>query len=253
MAENAPETIAAAPRAYTTVFFDLDGTLLPIDTGAFLRAYMKGLGAFMATKGMDPEDGVKAVLAGVKAMGNGEDPATNCEKFWATFESITGLDLAHGEDMFLEFYNGPFNEIAKTVTPNPAAARAISTLKAKGYRVALTTMPMFPTVAVHNRVRWAGLDPEDFEFVTDYATNSSVKPFARFYEEALQRAGVDASEVLMVGNHNLEDGAATKLGMDIYLVTDHLIESEDGLDVASCKHGTMEDFVLFCEELPSIK
>ena len=25
------------PRAYTTVFFDLDGTLLPIDTGDFSR------------------------------------------------------------------------------------------------------------------------------------------------------------------------------------------------------------------------
>jgi hypothetical protein len=70
--------------------------------------------------------------------------------------------------------------------------------------------------------------------------------------EALERAGVQGSEVLMVGNHNLEDGAATKLGCDLYLVTDYLIESEDGLNVQECKHGSMEDFARFCEELPSL-
>lgn len=46
-AHNAPEAGHAtvsedqlAPRAYTTVFFDLDGTLLPIDTKTFMKGYM---------------------------------------------------------------------------------------------------------------------------------------------------------------------------------------------------------------------
>ena len=239
-------------RTYTTVFFDLDGTLLPMDTDVFLRGYMKGLGIYMAEHGLDAEKGMKALMAGVKSMGNGEEPSSNAEKFWTVFESIMGMSIEEGAPFFLDFYNGPFNAIAEDVQPNPSAARAIRTLKAKGYRLAVTTMPMFPVQAVHNRLRWAGLDPQDFMFVTDYETNTSVKPYARFYEEALQRAGVDGSQVLMVGNHNLEDGAATKLGCDLYLVTDHLLTAEGGTSLDECKHGSMEDFARFCDELPSL-
>ena len=54
-------------------------------------------------------------------------------------------------------------------------------------------------------------------------------------------------------NHNREDGMATKVGCDIYFVTDHLIESEEGLDVSECKHGTMAEFADWCEALPSLK
>ena len=32
-------------RSYTTVFFDLDGTLLPMDTDVFMKRYFKALGA----------------------------------------------------------------------------------------------------------------------------------------------------------------------------------------------------------------
>ena len=56
-----------------------------------------------------------------------------------------------------------------------------------------------------------------------------------------------------MGNHNREDGLATKVGCDIYFVTDHLIESEEGLDVSKCKHGSMAEFADWCEALPSLK
>ena len=75
----------------------------------------------------------------------------------------------------------------------------------------------------------------------------------RYYEDCLARAGAAADEVLMVGNHNREDGLATKVGCDIYFVTDHLIEAEEGLDVSECKHGTMGEFADWCEALPGLK
>ena len=155
--------------------------------------------------------------------------------------------------LFSRFYEGPFSQVGEGVQANPEATRAVATLKGKGYRVAVTTMPMFPLAAVHERIRWAGLDPDDFEFATDYETCYAVKPMPRYYEDCLARAGVAADEVLMVGNHNREDGLATKVGCDIYFVTDHLIESEEGLNVSECKHGSMAEFADWCEALPSLK
>ena len=52
-------------RSYTTVFFDLDGTLLPMDTDVFMKRYFKALGAFAAEIGLDSDRCLDAVMAGV--------------------------------------------------------------------------------------------------------------------------------------------------------------------------------------------
>lgn len=43
------------PRRYKTIFFDLDGTLLPIDMDTFLREYFSKLKAFADKRGYDGE------------------------------------------------------------------------------------------------------------------------------------------------------------------------------------------------------
>lgn len=240
------------PRSYTTVFFDLDGTLLPMDTHDFMERYFKSLGAFAAQQGLDPEICLGAVMAGVKAMAKTDGSENNHDVFWEAFTKVTGLDAESTEALFAKYYAGPFSQVGEGIAPSHDAARAVAALKAKGYRMAVTTMPMFPLPAVNERIRWAGLNPADFEFATDYETCNAVKPMPRYYEGCLARAGVTADEVLMVGNHNREDGLATKLGCDIYFVTDHLIESEEGLNVSEHKHGSMKEFADWCEGLPTV-
>ena len=71
-------------RAYKAIFFDLDGTLLPVDMGAFLKAYFEALGAFSAKHGHDPKQFVDALNKGVFAMLK-EDGGRNDERFWRTF------------------------------------------------------------------------------------------------------------------------------------------------------------------------
>ena len=242
-----------AARAYTTVFFDLDGTLLPIDTKTFMKNYMASIGRFMAEHGLDAEAGGEALFAGVMAMGQNDGTVTNRDAFWKVFCERMGKTAEEWEPMFMDYYLHRFDEVGVGVEANPASAAAVRALKERGYRLAVATMPMFPLVAVKARLRWAGLDPQDFEFLTTYENSTSVKPYEAYYAEALERAGVGGEEVLMVGNHNREDGGATKVGCDIYLVTDHLIETEDGLDVSACKHGTMEEFAAFCEGLPRVQ
>ncbi len=241
------------PRSYTTVFFDLDGTLLPIDTHEFMEQYFASLGKFAAENGLEPEICLHAVMDGVKAMAKNDGTATNHDVFWKTFAKATGFDAAEMIELFTRYYAGPFCQIGEGVRPNEHSARAVNVLKKKGYRVAVTTMPMFPLEAVHERIRWAGLDPSDFEFITDYETCNAVKPMERYYNGCLKRAGVSGSEVLMVGNHTREDGWATAVGCDIYFVTDNLIEGEGGLDASQHKHGTMKEFADWCETLPNAR
>jgi phosphoglycolate phosphatase-like HAD superfamily hydrolase len=52
----------------TTVLFDLDGTLLPMDQDAFTRGYFKFLAAKLAPHGYEPKQLVEAIWTGTEAM-----------------------------------------------------------------------------------------------------------------------------------------------------------------------------------------
>ena len=58
--------------AITTVLFDLDGTLLPLNQDEFAKQYFVHLSAFLSTRGYESTQITKALFSSVTAMmGNG--------------------------------------------------------------------------------------------------------------------------------------------------------------------------------------
>lgn len=47
----------------------------------------------------------------------------------------------------------------------------------------LATNPIFPKVATESRIRWAGLQPEDFELYTTYEKTCHCKPNPAYYTD----------------------------------------------------------------------
>ena len=52
----------------TTVLFDLDGTLLPMDQDVFAKAYIGGLGKTAVYHGYDAKAMMDAIMSGTAAM-----------------------------------------------------------------------------------------------------------------------------------------------------------------------------------------
>lgn len=251
----APSAPAAAdgagPRAYRAVFFDLDGTLLPMEIDEFMRSYFGVLGAYAARFGVAPEAFMAGMKAGIKNMAAHDDGRPNCEAFWEGWFAHVDAGACDWPAELDRFYEGPFGELGAEVVPNPAAARAVDALASKGYPLVLATMPMFPERAVRWRLEWAGVDPDKFARLTNFANSTSVKPKPDYYAENLAAAGLRGADVLMVGNNTVEDLAACGLDVDAFLVTDHLLDPTDGFDLATVKHGTMEEFAAWAEALPA--
>lgn len=238
-------------RAYKAVFFDLDGTLLPVDMDTFLQAYFKALGKYAAEHGQEPKQFTDALNKGVFAMIK-EEGGRNDERFWQTFCAVLGIDeseMPAYEQLMEGFYNTAFDELGALITPTPESAQVVNLLREKGYRLYLTTMPLFPRIAVEKRVQWAGCDPQAFERITTYDNSTSTKPHLEYYRENVEAIGLKPEEILMVGNNTREDLSAMQLGLDGYLVTDWLL-NPDGFDIDSVKHGSMADFLKFVEGLP---
>lgn len=73
-------------------------------------------------------------------------------------------------------------------------------LKAKGLRRALAANPIFPKEAARSRIRWAGLEPEGFEWITTYENSCYCKPNPDYYVEVTEKLECDLKECLMIGN-----------------------------------------------------
>ena len=141
-----------------------------------------------------------------------------------------------------DFYRNEFQNVRHVCGFHPGAAEVVRMLKAMGIRRILATNPLFPAVATHNRIRWAGLAPEDFELFTTYENSHYCKPNLSYYEEVLERLGVTPQECLMVGNDVSEDMIAEKLGMKVFLLTDCLINKEDK-DISVYPSGSFEQLL----------
>jgi len=207
----------------TTVLFDLDGTLLPMDQDIFIKKYFDLLAQKLAPYGYDPEKLIQAVWAGTKAMVMNNGKVTNKETFWITCDAALGCEASKDADIHMDFYRNEFNQVQKVCGFEPIAARIVNSLKDRGYRVVLATNPLFPAIATHNRIRWAGLQPEDFEYITTYENSHYCKPNPDYYREILTQLNLKPEECLMVGNDVGEDMITQQLGMKVFLLTDCLI------------------------------
>lgn len=211
----------------TTVLFDLDGTLLPMDQDAFTKGYFGLLAKKVAPYGYEPKQLVDAIWTGTAAMVKNDGSRTNEEAFWDRFLGIYGEKALTHKPIFNEFYEQEFQNARAFCGFNPLAAQTVAALKQRGLRLALATNPLFPSVATYSRIRWAGLNPEDFELVTTYENIGYCKPNPQYYQEILTRLKVTPEECLMVGNDVTEDMVAEKLGMQVFLLTDCLLNRND--------------------------
>ena len=222
--------------AITTVLFDLDGTLLPMDQEVFVNAYLSGLCKKLAPRGYEPKAVVDGIWKGTGAMVENDGKQTNEAVFWQVFCGLLGEHAREDMPVFEDFYRNEFQQVAKVCGFLSESRQLIDYLKEKGLRMVLATNPIFPAIATHSRVRWAGLQPEDFSYITTYENSSFCKPNPAYYQEILDKLGLSAGECLMVGNDAVEDMAAAKLGLPVVLLTHSLIERE-GVDVNALPHG----------------
>ena len=88
----------------TTILFDLDGTLLPMDQDEFVRVYFKLLAKKLAGHGYDPQALLGNIWAGVEAMVKNTGEVNNEEAFWRTFDAIYGESVRKDIPIFEEYY-----------------------------------------------------------------------------------------------------------------------------------------------------
>ena len=229
----------------TTVLFDLDGTLLPMDQDKFVNGYFGFLVQKAAGYGYEAKKLIRTVWEGTAAMVRNDGSVRNEEAFWRHFCSVYGEEARKDIPMFNEFYAVEFQQARSFCGYSPKSAEAVNYVLEQGAQAVLATNPLFPAVATESRMRWAGVEPEQFSLYTTYENIGYCKPNLDYYREILQRLHLRAEECLMVGNDTGEDMITEQLGMQVFLLTDCLINKSNA-DIHQWPHG---DFDALLEHL----
>lgn len=230
------------------ILFDLDGTLLPMDQSVFIRHYFSLLGKRFAKLGVSSDLFNQGLYTAVRAMFTNTGEQTNEDLFWNTFLSFVpgNKELMHSET--LDFYKTDFNEAITSTQPDSIVPKMIHAIKEKGFQIYLATNPLFPRIATEQRIRWAGLSPDDFLDITTYEHCHYCKPNIKYFKEFLDKHHLDPKDCLMVGNDVREDLAISELGVETYLIT-NTIENKQNLPITADHTGTLNDFYLFIKNL----
>ncbi|MBE6730466.1 MAG: HAD family hydrolase [Ruminococcaceae bacterium] len=234
----------------TTVLFDLDGTLLPMDQDAFVKDYFGRLSKRLIPHGYEPKALINAIWLGTAAMVKNDGKCLNEEAFWNKFCEIFGENAIKDMPHFDAFYREEFNLVKASCGYTEKANETVQKIKAMGFKVALATNPIFPSIATEWRMKWAGLDKNDFKLYTTYENSCHCKPNVEYYKDVIKALGVKAEECLMVGNDVTEDMIAETLGMKVFLLTHSLINKENK-DISVYPNGNFDDLIKFIENLNS--
>ena len=150
--------------------------------------------------------------------------------------------------MIDSFYSQEFGQVQSVCGFSEAAKEVVLLAKKIASKVVLATNPIFPAVATENRMRWAGLVPEDFTLYTTYENSCNCKPNPQYYIDIAEKIGCKPQECLMIGNDVAEDMVAATVGMRVFLLTDCLINKKEQ-DISEFAKGGFQELMEYLDRL----
>jgi FMN phosphatase YigB (HAD superfamily) len=203
-----------------TVLLDLDDTLLVNKMEQFLPAYFELLGGYLEQIA-PPERMLPELIAGTQAMLANLDPRLTLEEVFSShFYPALGLKQSEVADSIERFYREQFPRLREQTQPIAGVYDFVRGLLARENELVVATNPLFPRLAVEERLRWAGLPPQEigFTLITSFENSHFAKPNPEYFAEILAKLGRNPGEAIMVGDDLERDiQPAAALGMQVYL------------------------------------
>ncbi|MCF6277782.1 MAG: DinB family protein [Anaerolineales bacterium] len=221
-----------------TLLLDLDDTLLDSNMDDLIPAYFQALGKAMAQY-VSPDVMLKHLMIGTtKMMAHDSPDETLQQVFERNFYPHLGVRRDVLDPEIARFYDEIFPTLQYLTKPRPAAVDFVQWAFAQGYRVAISTNPLFPQQAVDHRLRWAGLPPEKypFEVISSFEKFHFSKPNPAYLGEVLGQMGWPEGPILVVGDDDrLDMLAAQGLGLSMFWIADEKTSLPEGRQAVAAR------------------
>jgi len=205
------------------VLLDLDNTLLHNPDRQFAQAFLQKLDNHFQLA-INIEDVSVTFRRGIQALSSERDMIqTNTQVMATIISEATNIsfDLAH--NTLLKFYETQYHDLQSYTAPIANTQQLIEKLLAQKVAVAIVTNPLYPQIAILERLKWAGLSHfiDEFSFITHSDNMHFSKPNPAYYAEVVARIGIEPDEALMVGDSTKNDiQPAETLGIHTIHITE---------------------------------
>ncbi len=231
-----------------TFLLDLDNTLLGNDMDRFLPPYF-----VMFAKRLQPlapgQDVTQLLIDSVQSAIDNHDPAvTNMVAFMAEFARRLGWPAEKISPILATIYEEDYPQLRRYTSLRPAAREVVQRLFACGCQVVIATQPLFPAVAIEQRLQWAGVAGFPYALITTLENSRFSKPDIRYYREILDNVGSSPENSWMVGDDPARDiMPAHRLGLKTWWITDEANISGKNPAPPYDKSGSLADFLTWLE------
>lgn len=234
-----------------TILFDLDDTLFSNSTHVFIPAFLELFCQNLGKHVTDPSDLATKLVSATQSMAQNNDPGKDLKQvFDANFYPSIGWSYQDLEPEILEFYQNSYPKLKQLTSPIPEVPALIDQLIERGHEIVIATNPIYPQMAVEQRLAWAGLEDyiSSFKLITSYENMHFAKPNPAYYAEILGQLGWPENPVVMVGDDiNADITPANQLGIPTYWVNSDYDYTQDGLKQTSGS-GPQHQFVQWLDQ-----
>jgi FMN phosphatase YigB (HAD superfamily) len=207
---------------FKAILLDLDDTLLGNSMDEFAPAYFQALSHYMADT-VPGDQLLAALMRATYAMEAAEGGgATNEETCAGILYPALGHMREDLEPTFERFYSDEFPKLRGRTVRRPEARLLVEWAFGRGLQVVIATHPLFPRVAIEQRLEWAGVPVSEFDYdlVTSYEEMTCGKGHSAYYLDIVERLDREPDECLMVGDDWERDIlSATAAGLHVYWIT----------------------------------
>jgi FMN phosphatase YigB (HAD superfamily) len=188
-----------------TILFDLDDTLLNLNMLEFIPAYFGGLGQAFSNLG-SPQQIADQVKFAVDKMVSNQDPSIGLHEIFSRhFYPPLGTTEGENAETLAKFYSKDYPKLQPVTKQVAGLFDLIDWCKLQDAQMAIATNPLFPETATYQRILWAGINLDDFEYFTTFDNFHFTKPNLSYYAECLGRLGWPEGHIVMVGDNLTHD------------------------------------------------
>jgi FMN phosphatase YigB (HAD superfamily) len=195
---------------------DLDGTLLGNRNFSlsfdFLGRTLKTLKKYGSLK-----SNVRTLLEMYREVGRPSSETANDLRIIKIFARRMNIGLEEARKILREGLFTIFPELQKHFYPIPGSHDFLEWARLK-YPLTLATNPVWPPEIIEMRVKWAGIDPSIFGFITHVRVMHAIKPQPEYYQQILDLQGLKAEDCLLIGDNVKMDLPATRVGIRVFII-----------------------------------
>ncbi|KLO23439.1 hydrolase [Marinitoga sp. 1197] len=190
------------------IFLDYDGTLIKNEENEFQKIYFKSFLKYTGFKEKKIMDIIYECT--VELIKRVEGKENNLDYYLNSLSKKTGKSQKYWYNIFLNYYENDFPKLKEIVVPNFDLINKIKTSK---HKFIFASNPVFPEIAVHHRINFIGLSPNNFIYVSTMENSHFCKPNPKYFMEVLEKLNINAKDCIMIGDTDF-DRSSLKAGIE---------------------------------------